>query len=467
MKKQTEARPKHTIEIGTLVPETGLLGNVSLPLSLDSVIYPKMKLITIKAWYLFISVVEESTLEEYRNGICHYVFPALEFARMMNMTQLRGARVASALRPLVHYPVVLVDDDSIDAENQNLLDTNLLMKVTYNGKEKGKPIEVWVDPLINHLLFHSKQRIDFDYLDIVKLSSVASIHVFTILYRLHLQHIHVISLQEFKNRLQIGDKLERFYDFAKIYLKPVEADIRKNTSFKNFRFHYTDKSPTGKSIAVREIYFDFDAPELVADKEDVFARLSSYLDADFRKKAQYLETLTQVILTELCEKSYAVNKYQNLIMKVIHDCSENAFRLCAKKILDDAGKNTLKSKYGRILTKELKKLLQKKMTPRDMVRQEMQEAVRQQSFNDQQQWKRAYIQRAKEDLASATVDDKADLLRWNEEQISRYLKPGQKLRKMDILVAKPDKRKSSWRALVAFLADQYMHGRIRLQPKLF
>ena len=456
---------ENKIELGALQSNQEHIYDVSLPLSLDSTLYPKMNLANIKAWYLFMSIVKESTPEEYQSGICSYTFPALDFAKAMNMPQPRGARVNRALTPLARIPIQLVEGDGIDAEKQNIVTTNLLMRIVYKGKERGKPITVWIDPVINNLIFHSKQSIDFDYLDIVKLTSVASIRVFTVLWRLHQQHTHVIEVEHFKELLGVAHKKsERFSDFARTYITPVEADIRTNTSFKDFRFSYSGLDKHGKKVAIKTLYFSFDPPEAIQEEQNYAEMLEGRLSPEFFQHAQSFSPATLGVLVQLTDKQYAVNTYMNLILKVIHDCTEGTFRVCSNKIIMDAGKNTMAGKYGKILTKELKKLLSdKKPSQRAIVENNL----RRYSYEDQQKMLKFYEKAAKQEAESMTVDERQRFLERYRDLIDQHLKPGQKLNPFDILSGKPDRRRASYRAFVACLAELYRNGQLKIQPHLF
>lgn len=456
------SRKENRIEIGALQLSDNHAYDISLPLSLDSAIYP-MKLDSVKAWYLFMSIVKEATPEEYQSGVCSYTFPALDFARTMNMRQPRGARVNAALAPLTRIPIQIVDADGIDVEKQKIVSTNLLMRIVYDGREKGRPITIWIDPVINNLIFHSRELINVDYKNIAMLSSVASIHVFTVLWRLHLAHIHTVDLQEFKKMLGVENKYKRFDAFAQTYIQPVEADIRLNTAYKDFRFFYQNESDNGKSIAVKEIQFSFEAPKPIQETPK-FLSLDG-LNPEFRKKANLLQESTQAILSQLCKEGYAVNKYMNLIMKVINHCSEKVFFTCAQQIIWDAKEKNkdLHSMYGKILTKELKKLLKDHSSTRAVV----QANIRQQSFKDQQLWIQAYLKRAKEAAKGMSIDERQEILEMYSNDISQYLKKDQQLIRKDILAPRPDGRRASWRAFVSFLAEAYRTGKMQFPTSLF
>lgn len=453
------------IEIGTLQPNSDLVHDVSLPLSLDTVNYPQMGLDSIKAWYLFLSIIRQARPEEYEARACCYTFPALEFAKMMNMKQPRGARVSRAFIPLSDIPIQIVDGDGLDIEKQKFIRTHLITRIEYDGRRKQKPISLWIEPIINDLIFHSKENIDFDFQDIARLNSAASIHVFTILWRLHLKHIHTISLQEFKEKLGVSNRYKTFRNFARTYIKPVEQDIRTNTSYKNFRFIYSWESATGKKIKVTTLNFEFDEPKQMREKIDVTDQLSDKLSKDFLEKAAAFTSTTQELLVALCNEGYAVNTYMNLILKVISTCSEAAFRQCALQIMMDAtsNKETLKYKYGKILTKELKALLRKGANKKEIIN----DTIHHQSFEDQQKWIKSYYDRAKKEARKMTVDQKQELLEQFEEKIKEYMKDPSKFNRQDILTLKPDLRRSTYRAFVNFLSDQYRTGILPIQPSLF
>lgn len=457
--------PEYKIEIGSLSSSEEHIYDISLPLSLDSVNYPKLRLINIKAWYLFISIVREATPEEYQAGICSYTIPSLEFAKMMNMNQPRGKRAVDALKFLANIPIQISEGDGINIDEQDLTYVHLIMRLHYAGKEKGKPLTVWVDPIVNDLIFHSRQIINFDYQDIAKLTSIASIHVFTILWRLHLQHIHTINLQDFKKMLRVEDKYRTFKDFSRTYINPVETDIRQNTPYKNFHFSYTWTSQSGKITGVQVIHFNFDSPKQIKEQQELDLNLSSKLLPEFQKKIAHCNSVTQELLGALYDEGYAVNTYMNLILKVIAECSEAAFRKCALSIMLDAQKKkqSLKYKYGKILTKELKALLSKQPSKQELIRDNMQK----QSFADQQAWQKAYKERAKASIRFMTIEERQRLLTQYEGQISQYLKNGQRLNRLDILATKFDARRASCKAFIAFLAEAYRTGFIELKPMNF
>lgn len=461
MKQQTLTEAA-VIEIGKLPDTSAHAYDVSLPLSLDSIRYPAMGLDTIKAWYFLISIVRKTTKEEYRKGVCSYTLPSLDIARNMNMKQPRGIRVRNALLPLTHFPVQVTEGDGKDLDQKYIANVNLLMFLAYNGHKQKKPIQLLIHPIVNDLIFHSREIIHFDYYDIARLSSVASIHVFTVLWRLHLQHIHTISVAEFKEKLGVSDKYKKFARFAQVYIAPVEADIRLNTRYKDFHISFTSRSPAGKKIPVTQLYFSFSSKEEEETDTRKLIELAGKISKPYREIIKEFTPATQELFSELFERGYAVNTYINLILKVIRECSEGTFYHKVIAILLEAGKRDLTGKYGRFLTKTLKDALHEKQSPREIVRNN----IKQYSFEEQQKWMKTFLLRAKEEFRSMSVDQRQEILSVHQAAIAAQMH-NKAFHPEDVLAVHPDGRRASCKAFIEFLADAYQTGKLVPQTTLF
>lgn len=436
------------------------LQDVSLPSSLDPVAYPKMTLNTIKAWFLFLSMVEETTAEEAGKRIIAYTFPALDFAKRMNMNQPRGSEVRKALIPLTKINFSAIDGDSADVESVRALDTNLLMAVEYEGRSPGKPIIAYLHPEVNTAIYEAKKAICFDYDDIAKLTSLNSIHSFTALTRLRDRGISQLTVEEFRTAIGIGDKYSNFRDLKRYVLTPVQEDISSNTTFHSFRFYYDGKleSP-GKGKTVKYIGFSFDDPIPINDAPVSF---SDYLSPEDAERVLQTSTLTQQIILELCKKQYAVSQYLNLIMKSITDSSEADFRVCCEKILLEAGGRPLSGKYGKILTSELKKIKKTrpaKKTPKTV-------DVNRMAYIDQHKWLKSYQERAKALVKTMPANYRKKIVEDNLPEIKLQSNDASKFDERDIMGLSLDCRKTAVRALITFLANQYYTGKRRIEEDM-
>ena len=457
-KQKISAQRKY--EIGTLFEYK--LQDVMLPPTLDPVIYPKMNLNTAKAWFQVLSIVQETTPDDIEAGIVSYTFPALDFAKRMNMSQPRGESVRNALKPLTKIDYTSVNGDLDDIEHAHILDTSLLMAVQYHGNIQGKPLEIYLHPEVNSMIYETKKAIHFDYEDAAKLTSINSIHMFTTLTRLKNQGIFELSLEKFKAAIGLADKYPIFYDFKKRVLMPAEKDIRINTSFKSFRFFYDGQvePAKGKRAAVKTIGFSFDDPLQITPMEP--PSFVGFLDHEDIKKLTSLEVLTQEIIYELCKKQYSVAKYLNLILKTISDTSESDFRICCQGILLEVGQGLLNEKYGKILTKNLKELKKSHLSRISARKVD----VNKMAYSDQQKWLEAYQERAKALIKSMPLNHRIKIVEENRLGIRSQAGDESKYNERDLLNLKLDCRKTAVKALISFLSRQYYTGKRKIDADM-
>ena len=449
-KQKISAQRKY--EIGTLFDYK--LQDVMLPPTLDPVIYPQMNLNTAKAWFQVLSIIQETTSDDIEAGIVSYTFPALDFAKRMNMSQPRGESVRNALKPLTKIDYTSVSGDLDDIENARILDTSLLMAVQYHGNSPGKPLIIYLHPEVNSLIYETKKAIHFDYEDAAKLTSITSIHVFTALTRLKSKGIVELPLDKFKEAIGLTGKYPIFYDFKKRILLPAERDIQTNTSFKSFHFLYDGQAEpaTGKRAAVKNIGFSFDAPNSLVTVE--LPSFSDFLDYEDSKKLSSLDVMTQEVIMELCKKQYSVAKYLNLILKAISETSESDFRICCQRIMLEAGQDLLNEKYGKILTKNLKELPKKHLSHAA----DRKVDVNKIAYSDQQKWLETWQKRAKALITAMPLERRIKIVEENRLEIISQVCDKNKYNERDLLSLKLDCRKTAVKALIAFLSRQYYTG---------
>ena len=123
-----------------------------------------------------------------------------------------------------------------------------------------------MSPELHHILFNFAKDIEsvgIDLKDIISLKRTASIRIFIALKNLAERGINAMSIDDLKDILD--NHTYAYKDMKRYILKPAIADIRENTSFKEFNI--TDDHKNGTKAST--IFFEM--KDLTKEKKEIAA----------------------------------------------------------------------------------------------------------------------------------------------------------------------------------------------------
>lgn len=224
----------------------------------------------IKTWFIFLS-----KMKEFRNqtNIVYTIDPK-EIADILELSTRRARNkvVIDAFRSLAKKSIEIENKGIQNKYGEHpLFVANFFSTVFYDIH--SRQLYIRMSPELHHILFNFAKDIEsvgIDLKDIISLKRTASIRIFIALKNLAERGINAMSIDDLKDILD--NHTYAYKDMKRYILKPAIADIRENTSFKEFNI--TDDHKNGTKAST--IFFEM--KDLTKEKKEIAAERYSLME---------------------------------------------------------------------------------------------------------------------------------------------------------------------------------------------
>ena len=205
----------------------------------------------LKTWLLLIASLDEFRDNDPSGTV--YCLNANTFADRLkiDVRKARGKIVAGYFIQLSHK---YIDIRSREDQNgdQDIYHAPFIAETKYN--KQTHMLHVALPPTLNNYLFKlpTGTYIRYDIDTILQLDSVNAMRIFLYLRGLELNHIHQVSIEEYRKEMHISPETQWRYYRYKTLAKVVE-EIRRHTEYKDF--YIEDNAKRGQSATI--LYFGF------------------------------------------------------------------------------------------------------------------------------------------------------------------------------------------------------------------
>ena len=259
----------------------------------------------LKTWLLLIA-----SLDEFRDNDpsgTTYCLNANAFADRLkiDVRKARGKIVASYFIQLSHKYIDIRSRQDQNGE-QDIYHAPFIAETKYN--KKTHMLRVALPPTLNEYLFKlpSGTYIRYDIDTILQLESVNAMRIFLYLRGLSMNHIHHVTVEEYRKEMHVSEDTQWRYYRYKTLARVVE-EIRRHTEYKDF--YIEDDAKRGQSATV--IYFGFHEK---GREDDYLTNVTSTIAKEI--KTHYTAPETLLCLNYAIEKGfdprYLIKLYDNV-----------------------------------------------------------------------------------------------------------------------------------------------------------
>ena len=207
----------------------------------------------LKTWLLLIASLDEFRDSDPSGTVYCLNVNAFADRLKIDVRKARGKIVAGYFIQLSHKYIDIRSREDQNGE-QDIYHAPFIAEMKYN--KKTHMLRVALPPTLNAYLFKlpSGTYIRYDIDTILQLDSVNAMRIFLYLRGLELNHIHHVSVEEYRREMHVNPDTEWRYYRYKILTKVVD-EIRRHTEYKDF--YIEDNAKRGQSATV--LYFGFHA----------------------------------------------------------------------------------------------------------------------------------------------------------------------------------------------------------------